>query len=266
MLKSKTMNIGLVLSGGGMRGAAHIGAIKALEEHGIYPTHVAGTSAGAIVGALYASGYKWDDILKFFKSTSVLDFTKYAISKPGLLDADKFYNSFKKYFPEDNFSILKKDLQITATNILNGDLVVFNKGELIKPILASAAFPGVFSPVKINNSYYVDGGTLNNFPVELLKKQCDKIIGIYVNALDTIDIKELKHSHHVAERAFKLKSVKEDYVKFKKCDLLVCPKGLDKYGTFDKKNLKHIFDSGYNTTIDALKTFDITKNLNKISN
>jgi len=266
MLKSKTMNIGLVLSGGGMRGAAHIGAIKALEEHGIYPTHVAGTSAGAIVGALYASGYKWDDILKFFKSTSVLDFTKYAIRKPGLLDADKFYNSFKKYFPEDNFSILKKDLQITATNILNGDLVVFNKGELIKPILASAAFPGVFSPVKINNSYYVDGGTLNNFPVELLKKQCDKIIGIYVNALDTIDIKELKHSHHVAERAFKLKSVKEDYVKFKKCDLLVCPKGLDKYGTFDKKNLKHIFDSGYNTTIDALKTFDITKNLNKISN
>ncbi|HLV38515.1 MAG TPA: patatin-like phospholipase family protein [Xanthomarina sp.] len=260
------MNIGLVLSGGGMRGAAHIGAIKALEEHGIYPTHVAGTSAGAIVGALYASGYKWDDILKFFKSTSVLDFTKYAISKPGLLDADKFYNSFKKYFPEDNFSILKKDLQITATNILNGDLVVFNKGELIKPILASAAFPGVFSPVKINNSYYVDGGTLNNFPVELLKKQCDKIIGIYVNAFDTIDIKELKHSHHVAERAFKLKSVKEDYVKFKKCDLLVCPKGLDKYGTFDKKNLKHIFDSGYNTTIDALKTFDITKNLNKISN
>lgn len=266
MLKSKTMNIGLVLSGGGMRGAAHIGAIKALEEHDIYPTHVAGTSAGAIVGALYASGYKWDDILKFFKSTSVLDFTKYAISKPGLLDADKFYNSFKKYFPEDNFSILKKDLQITATNILNGDLVVFNKGELIKPILASAAFPGVFSPVKINNSYYVDGGTLNNFPVELLKKQCDKIIGIYVNAFDTIDIKELKHSHHVAERAFKLKSVKEDYVKFKKCDLLVCPKGLDKYGTFDKKNLKHIFDSGYNTTIDALKTFDITKNLNKISN
>ena len=142
--------------------------------------------------------------------------------------------NFKTYFSEDDFSILKKDLQITATNILNGDLVVFKEGELIKPILASAAFPGVFSPVKINDSYYVDGGTLNNFPVELLKKQCDIIIGIYVNGFETIDIKELKHSHHVAERAFKLKSVREDYMKFKKCDLVVCPKGLDKFGTFDK--------------------------------
>ena len=256
------MKIGLVLSGGGMRGAAHIGAIKALEEHGIYPTHIAGTSAGAIVGALYASGYNWDDILRFFKSISILDITKYAIRKPGILDADKFYNNFKTYFSEDDFSILKKDLQITATNILNGDLVVFKEGELIKPILASAAFPGVFSPVKINDSFYVDGGTLNNFPVELLKKQCDIIIGIDVNGFETIDIKELKHSHHVAERAFKLKSVREDYMKFKKCDLVVCPKGLDNFGTFDKKNLKHIFDIGYNATIEALKTFEITKSTN----
>jgi NTE family protein len=262
------MNIGLVLSGGGMRGAAHIGAIKALEEHNIYPTHIAGTSAGAIVGAFYAYGYNWKDILKFFKSISILDITKYAISKPGLLDANKFYDNFKKYFPEDSFTILKKDLQITAANILNGDLEVFKEGELIKPILASAAFPGVFSPVKIKDSYYVDGGTLNNFPVELLKKKCEKIIGIYVNGFETIDIKELKYSHQVAERAFKLKSVREDYMKFKKCDLIVCPKGLDKFGTFDKKNLNHIFDLGYNTTIEALKSFEIPKNekLNITSN
>jgi NTE family protein len=248
------MEIGLVLSGGGMRGAAHIGAIKALEEHGVFPTHIAGTSAGAIVGALYAYGYKWEDILKFFNSVSILDISKYALNKPGFLDADKFYNNFKKYFSEDDFSVLKKDLQITAANILNGDLKVFSEGELIKPILASAAFPGVFSPVKIKDSFYVDGGTLNNFPVELLKKKCDKIIGIYVNGFETIDIKELKYSHNVAERAFKLKSVREDYMKFKKCDLVVSPKGLDKFGTFDKKNLKHIFDLGYSTTIEALKT------------
>jgi NTE family protein len=251
------MEIGLVLSGGGMRGAAHIGAIKALEEHGVFPTHIAGASAGAIVGAFYAYGYKWEDILQFFKSISILDITKYAMNKPGFLDADKFYNNFKKHFSKDDFSILKKDLQITAVNILNGDLKVFSEGELIKPILASAAFPGVFSPVKIKDSFYVDGGTLNNFPVELLKKKCDKIIGVYVNGFDTIDIKELKHSHQVAERAFKLKSVREDYMKFKKCDLVVTPKGLDKFGTFDKKNLKHIFDLGYSATIEALNTYPI---------
>ena len=70
------MNLGLVLSGGGMRGAAHIGAIKALEEHNLYPNHIAGTSAGAIVGALYAYGYKWKDILTFFKGIQILDIKK----------------------------------------------------------------------------------------------------------------------------------------------------------------------------------------------
>jgi len=253
------MSIGLVLSGGGMRGAAHIGAIKALEEHKIFPSQIAGTSAGAIVGAFYAYGYNCDDILKFFKTVSILDISKYAIRKPGLLDADKFYNNFKKYFTEDDFSALKKELQITATNILNGDLDVFNEGELIKPLLASAAFPGVFSPVKIQDSYYIDGGTLNNFPVELIKKQSDLIIGVYVNGFEDINIKDLKHSHQVAERAFKLKSVRDDYLKFKNCDLVVCPKGLDKFGTFKKSNLNHIFDLGYKATIEALKTFKLPK-------
>ena len=247
------MSLGLVLSGGGMRGAAHIGAIKAFEENGISPKHIAGTSAGAIVGALYAYGYSWQDMLDFFKSTSFLDISKYAINKPGFLDADKFHYNFNQFIKEDSFEALNKTLKITATNILNGHLEIFSKGELIKPILASAAFPGVFSPVKIKDAYYVDGGTLNNFPVELLKNTCSKIIGVYVNGFETIDIKSLKHSHHVAERAFKLKSVSEDALKFKDCNLLINPKGLDSFGTFDKKNIKHIFNLGYKTTIEALK-------------
>jgi NTE family protein len=80
------MKIGLVLSGGGMRGVAHIGAIKALEEKGIFPTYIAGTSAGAVVGALYAYGYKWEDMLTFFKGIQIFDIKKYAINKPGFLD------------------------------------------------------------------------------------------------------------------------------------------------------------------------------------
>ena len=246
------MNLGLVLSGGGMRGAAHIGAIKALEEHNLYPTHIAGTSAGAIVGALYAYGYKWEDMMKFFKSTQILDIKKYALNKPGFIDAEKFYPDFKKYIKNDDFSFLKKGLSITATNILNGNLEIFDKGELIRPILASAAIPGIFAPVKINDSYYIDGGSLNNFPVDLLKTSCDKIIGVYVNGFDTISINDLKHSHHVIERAFKLKSVKEDQVKFNDCDLIISPKELHNYGTFDKKFLEDIFKIGYDATIKAL--------------
>lgn len=247
------MNIGLVLSGGGMRGAAHIGAIKALEEHGIFPTHIAGTSAGAIVGALYAYGYKWEDILKFFKEINVLDITKYALNKPGFFDAEKFYPGFKTYLKNDDFSFLKKQLSITTTNILNGKLEIFNSGELIKPILASAAIPGIFSPVKINDSFYVDGGTLNNFPVELLKPTCNTIIGIYVNCFDTISINDLKHSHNVIERAFIIKSVDEDSKKFSECDLIVSPNGLNKFGIFDKKYLNDILNIGYEATLKALE-------------
>ena len=246
------MKIGLVLSGGGVRGAAHIGAIKALEEHEIYPTHIAGTSAGAIVGALYAYGYNWEDILKFFKSIQILDIKKYALNKPGFIDTEKFYPDFNKYIKNDDFSFLKKEFSLTATNILNGNLEIFDKGELIKPILASAAIPGIFAPIKIRDSYYIDGGSLNNFPVGLLKSTCDIIIGIYVNGFDIIKINDLKHSHNVVERAFKLKSVKEDQQKFIDCDLVVSSKELSKYGTFDKKHLDQIFKIGYDATINAL--------------
>jgi NTE family protein len=156
----------------------------------------------------------------------------------------------------DDFSFLKKKLFITATNILTGKLKTFHDGQLIKPILASAAFPGLFAPVKIKDSYYVDGGSLNNFPVELLRKKCDLVIGIYVNTFDVISFKDLKHTHQVVERAFKLKTVEEDTQKFDSCDLVICPKGLNKYGIFDKKYLDDIFRIGYNST-----NIDLTQNV-----
>lgn len=246
------MKIGLVLSGGGMRGVAHIGVIKALEEAGIYATHIAGTSSGAIVGALYAYGYNWTDIFKFFRDIQILNIKKYAIGKPGFIDAEKFYPEFRNYLKEDNFSMLQKSLTITATDILKGSLNTFSKGELIKPILASAAYPGVFAPVKIKDSYYIDGGALNNFPVDLLEPDCDSIIGSYVNGYNTLAITDLKHSHHVVERASKMKLVKEDLAKFKDCDLVIYPKALNKYGTFDKKYLDDILKIGYDATKEAL--------------
>ncbi len=247
------MKIGLVLSGGGMRGAVHIGAIKALEENNIFPTHIAGTSAGAIVGAFYAYGYPWEEILKFYKEINILDIKKFALNKPGFIDTEKFYSDFKKYLKNDDFSFLKKELSITSTNILNGRLEVFNHGELIRSILASAAIPGVFTPVKLNDNYYIDGGSLNNFPVELLQPTCDKIIGVYANNLDSINFKDLKYSHNVIERAYSIKSVREDQKKFNDCDLVVAPEGLSKYGVFDKKHIDKIFQMGYEAAKNAIE-------------
>ncbi|WP_179352721.1 patatin-like phospholipase family protein [Winogradskyella vidalii] len=242
------MTVGLVLSGGGMRGAAHIGVIKALEERGIIVTHISGSSAGAIVGALHAYGCDWNDILKIFKSFQIIDISKYALGKPGFIDVEKFYPLLNSYIIDDDFKALKKSLYITATNVLNGELKIFNSGELIKPILASAAFPGVFTPVKIDKSFFIDGGVLNNFPVEPLISQCDVIIGVYVDGVKNIKVQDLKHSYGVVERAFKLKSFREDSQKFRHCDVVISLKELDGFSTFDKKHLDTIFNIGYKAT------------------
>lgn len=247
------MKIGLALSGGGIRGAAHIGAIQAFEEFEISIELIAGTSAGAVVGALYSQGYDYKEMLDFFKQIQFFDFKKFARNKPGFLDSEKYYKLFIEYFPEDNFSSLNKHLVITATDILNGNLRTFKEGELIKPLLASASYPGVFSPIKIDDSYYIDGGALNNFPVEFLKDDCDKIIGVYVNPFKKVKITDLKHFHNVMERAFKLKSLKEDLLKFEMCDLVICPEELSKYGTFDKKYIDEIYNIGYKNTVKRIK-------------
>jgi len=246
------MNIGLVLSGGGIRGIAHIGAIKAMEEYGIGISHISGTSAGAIVGALYAHGYDHKEMMSFFKRIQIFDIKKFAINKPGFIDSEKYYDLFNEFFPVDNFSSLKKSLTVTATDILEGKLATFNEGELIKPLIASAAYPGVFAPIRIKDSYYIDGGTLDNFPVDFLTDSCERIIGVYVNSFKKIKFSDLKHFHNILERAFKLKSINEDILKFDKCDLVICPEDLSNYGTFDKKHLKEIFKIGYNYTKELL--------------
>jgi NTE family protein len=85
------------------------------------------------------------------------------MNKPGFIDTEKLYDSFRTILKDNDFSTLKLPLHITATNILDGSLKIFTQGELIRPILASASFPGVFTPIQIGEEYFVDGGTLNNF-------------------------------------------------------------------------------------------------------
>lgn len=246
------MSTGLVLSGGGMRGAAHIGVIKALQEHSINISCVSGVSAGAIVGALYAKGMPWDEMLHFFKSVNVIDYKKFAFGKPGFIDIDKYYNTLKTVFTEDNFEQLQIPLFINATNIISGENKTFSKGQLIKPILASAAFPGVYTPVEINNKHYVDGGVLDNFPMDAIKDQCDKLLGVYVNPFSEIGMKDLKHSYSILERAYRIKSAKEDFLKFDNFNLVVCPDQLNNYGIFDTSKVDEIFNHGYNKAKELL--------------
>ena len=223
---------------------AHIGAIKALEEKGFNPTLISGTSAGAVVGALYAGGYKSEVMLDFFQEMQLFSLRTYALGKPGWFDTEKFAGHFRKYFPDNSFEALQKSLHVTAVNLLDGTLHIFKKGPLIPALLASAAFPGLFAPVRIGEGYFVDGGVLDNFPIEPVQT-AGHIIGSYVNPFETVSPEGFGNSLQVLERVFKIVTSHEARSKFDQCHVLLQPEGLKQYETFRQKDLSDIYILGY---------------------
>src|SRR5690606_11596392 len=163
--------------------------------------------------------------------------------------------------PDDSFENLKKSLYVTATDLLDGTLTVFSKGQLIWPLLASAAVPGMFTPVKINDHYYIDGGTLNNFPVDLIKMFCNPMIGVYVNPLGNEKSANINHSYSIVERAYQNKTTYESQPKFKDCDLFIHPENMNHYTMFSTKNAEVIFNLGYEAANEALKNSDIKEKI-----
>lgn len=249
------MKTGLVLSGGGIKGVSHIGTLKAITEHGVKIDHISGTSAGAIVGALYAAGHSWEVILDFFTKTSLFNITRYAYGKPGFIDTIKFEKDLLHYLPDNSFEKLHIPLTITATEIKSGNLKAFHTGELIRVILASSSFPGVFTPIEIDGTPYFDGGVTDDFPVEYLMDSCDYIIGSYANPLSAIDMNSLKHSYQVLNRAYEINLHHHAHKKFANCDLLIRPLGLSQFSTFSMYSVSEIFELGYSEAIKQLAYF-----------
>ena len=163
--------IGLILSGGGARGIAHLGVLKALLDLKIKPSFIVGTSAGAIMGALYSSGMEIDKILKIYedeeKSFKKLSIYKNLNSK----NKTEFLKSvFNRYLPVKTFEELNTKLSVQATDIKTCERVIFSEGDLIKAILASSAIPFVFEPVKHKDYLLVDGGVLDFFGFDIARK------------------------------------------------------------------------------------------------
>lgn len=253
MIKSK--KFGLVLSGGGYRGVAHVGVLKAMEERGIVADFVSGTSAGAMVGALHAAGYHWSEVLTIFEELEVFSIRNYAINKPGMIDSDKFYEVLKKLFPEDQFEALKTPLFVATTDIVEGKTRFFHKGNLIRPILASMAVPGVFSPVEIEGNLLCDGGVTNNFPTEPILSLSDAIIGVYVNPLEKITKDKLKSGLAVVQRAYFVIRAVTSQQKFSDCDILIAPSGLNHFGVLSKGDTQASFQLGYDEAIKQIDLF-----------
>ena len=182
-MKSNTKK-GFVFSGGGSKGIAHAGVLQYLQEQNIKPSCIAGSSAGAVVGALYAFGKKPEEILDFFKSIYFFHWKHFTFKKAGIIDSESFKRYFHEVFGDVTLGELEIPMYITATDMVKGKLKIFSpKTKIVDAILASTAVPGMISPYVINGELFSDGGILNHFPADLLIGKCELIIGVYVSPI-----------------------------------------------------------------------------------
>lgn len=244
--------IGIALSGGGARGISHLGVLKALEENGISADIISGTSAGAIVGGFYCAGYSPDAILNILIKTKMLAIFKPAFSWNGLLSMDKLNTILKDNLPT-TFEELNKPLFIAATNLEAGKTDYFNTGDLHPAILASSCLPVLFNPIEINSVKYIDGGILNNLPVEALLKKVSKIVAIGCNPI--IEKNQFNSFKDVMERS-SLLAINENTAQSKQlADLFIEPPALSNFSGFDLPKAKEIFETGYNYTSENISIF-----------
>lgn len=240
------MKIGLALSGGGARGIAHIGVIKALEELNIRPDVLSGTSAGSIVGVLYAGGLKPDEIFEVVNHLSIYKSVKIAWAWSGLLKMEGLQALLTKHIPDNTFESLKIPLTVAATEIRLGEIRYFSSGELAPAVISSCSIPGVFDPVHFNDRLYVDGGLLDNLPARPIRDQCDFLIGSNCNHL-TAEYNE--HSlKSVIERSMLITISSNTMASRAICDLMIEPPHMSRYSVFEMGRAQEIYDSAYKYT------------------
>jgi len=285
----KPIKVGLVLSGGGAKGFAHIGALKVIEEAGVEIDYIGGTSMGAIVGALYASGYSAKALDSLFRSTNFLELIRDNLPRDAKTfyekdDAERYalvlpFNNFKISFPSalsngqsiynelvrllyhvheiDDFNQLPIPFFCIATNIETGEEVLLNKGYLPAAVMASGTFPSLFEPSEIDGQLLIDGGVINNYPIdEVLKMGATEIIGIDVqHGLSTRE--NLGSATEILLQINNYRTVKDMVEKTEKTDIYIKP-DIEKYSVLDFSLLDEIINTG---EIAARKNFTVLQEL-----
>lgn len=249
--QSQPKKIGLALSGGGARGVSHLGVMQALMDHGIRFSHISGTSAGAIGAAFIAEGYSPKEFLQIIKDTRLLKLLRPSLGSTGLISILNARFLIEKYISHNSFEKLKIKVTTSAVDLGEGKLVYFTEGDLDVAILASCCLPGIFRPIVINGHMYVDGGILNNFPVEPLVGNCDLIIGSSCNHLPVVT--EIKSFGNLVDRAAMIAINSNLNVHKNLCDIVIEPHGLGGYGIFDTKAVDEIFMIGYEEGLKAIE-------------
>jgi NTE family protein len=197
--------IALVLGGGAAKGFAHVGVIKSLESHGIQPDMVVGTSAGSVVGALYASGYGGFELQRIALAMEEKAFSDWTLPNRGFIKGEALQNFMNEAVQNRPIERLLRKLAIVATDLQSGELIVFERGNTGMAVRASSSVPGVFQPVKFNNREYVDGGLVSPVPVKTARDLGADIV-IAVDISDRPKLSKLKDTIDVMMQTFTIMS------------------------------------------------------------
>lgn len=243
-------NIGYALSGGFIKGFAHLGIMQALHEHGIKPDILSGVSAGALAAVFYADGKEPYHVVELFEHHSFKELTTFSINRQGLLKLDSFIDFLNNNLKTKMIEDLKIPTIITATDLDQGRIVSFSKGKIAERLAASCCMPILFAPLRINNTYYVDGGILMNLPVSPIRKVCDKVIALNVDPL--VADKYGKNVVSIALRAYHFIFQANTLPQKVLADLLIESYGLEGYSNRELEKAEEIFEQGYNTAYAIL--------------
>ena len=246
----KKYKVGLCLSGGGTKGFSYLGAFKAFEEYGIEFDMVAGTSAGSLFGAVYASKMDINKINSVAKDMKNKDFRQ---SKLGILPSsmDKLHALIEQVLPVKKIEELKMPYYAVAVDLKTGKEVHFNSGNLASVITGSCSIPGVFLPVKYKNMTLIDGGVKNNIPADVLKMNgCDFVI--------TIDCNCNRGGGTNSEKLFTqfstsvgIMMVNNSIRGIELSDLIICP-NLKKYKSLSLEGKDEMIKEGYRATVEMM--------------
>ncbi|MBN1156857.1 patatin-like phospholipase family protein [Candidatus Woesearchaeota archaeon] len=238
--------IGIAFGGGGARGIAHIAFLKVFDELGMRPSIISGTSIGAVIGAMYASGSSGQEIENIFKELTLAKMTKLADftwrKRSGLIKGNKIVSFIGQHLNCKTFEELQIPLKLIAADFWKRTEVVFEKGNLVDAIHASIAIPGAFEPRITNEAVLIDGGFINPLPFEVIRDDCDILIAIDVSAEKEIEsncekptiFESILFTLHLMQ-----KSILKEKLLHSKPDMLIKPnvKGI---GTLDFNRTKEI--------------------------
>ena len=250
-------NVALVLGGGAFHGMAHVGVIKVLEDAGIPIDLIVGTSAGSMVGALYADNPKIDSLIPLIKSTTAKDVFDFSLfrSKEGFVSGAKLQAYLNKQLRVSQIEDTQIPFVAVTTDIENGISVALKAGPIAPSVNASCAIPGIFEPVKMYGSTFVDGGVIDNLPVNIAKEYNPKyIIEVKIMQFDNTD--ELKNRQDIILRAYSVSSYQANKEISSKANIVITPnlKGIPLMSSKDNEKLYKLGIDAANSMLPQLKS------------